>query len=108
MGYVAWIGREWHGSGGVGKPGFELGYSALMSDYNPFGKIIREIDTGDLSTLRDVSEGWYVEYKSEVPDAPSIAKSISALANTYGGWIFYGIDETDSSEKKGRQFYWYS
>jgi hypothetical protein len=64
-----------------------------MSDYSPFGKPLHQIRTKDLSALREVAEGWYVEYKSEVPDASSIAKSISAFANTYGGWLFYGIDE---------------
>lgn len=69
-----------------------------MSDYNPFGKPINNLQVDDLRALRSVSEGWYIEYKSVVPDASSIAKSISAFANTYGGWLFYGIEELDRSD----------
>ena len=45
-----------------------------------------------------MAEGWYVEYKSELSKAPDIAKSVSALANTYGGWIFYGVEEKSKAE----------
>jgi len=46
---------------------------------------------------RQISEGWYIEYKSELPkktgkiDSLKITKSISAFANTKGGWLFFGI-----------------
>lgn len=69
-----------------------------MSDYDPFGKPFREIAAADLSVLRTVTEGWYIEYKGEVPNADSIAKSVSAFANTYGGWLFYGIEEKSRGE----------
>jgi Putative DNA-binding domain len=63
------------------------------SRYNPFGKPLSELKVEDLTVLCSVQEGWYVEYKRELPSVRSIAKSISALANTYGGWLFYGIEE---------------
>jgi len=51
------------------------------------------VQTADLIALRDVSEGWYVECKQESVKADVLAKSLSALANTYGGWFFLGIEE---------------
>lgn len=64
-----------------------------MHHYNPFNESIHELSTDDLNALRAVTEGWYIEYKQELSKADAIAKSISALANSYGGWVFYGIAE---------------
>lgn len=64
-----------------------------MNEYNPFDKELADLESSDLPCLKTVNEGWYVEYKSQIPKAPSIAKSIAAFANTYGGWLFYGISE---------------
>ncbi|MBK9387353.1 MAG: ATP-binding protein [Planctomycetes bacterium] len=61
--------------------------------YTPFSKRFDELIAPDLEVLRSVPEGWYVEYKREVPAPTSIAKSISAFANTFGGWLFYGVEE---------------
>ena len=68
-----------------------------MNQYTPFEKGFQELEAEDLEKLKEVNEGWYIEYKQSVPKSPAIAKSISAFANTYGGWIFYGIKE-DSKE----------
>lgn len=67
-------------------------------DYSPFSKEIANLEVSDLEALKLVSEGWYIEYKRVVPDASSIAKSISALGNTYGGWVFYGIAELSKED----------
>ena len=64
-----------------------------MAPYSPFKKELTDIDASDLADLKFASEGWYIEYKREVPTAESIAKSISAFANTYGGWLFFGVAE---------------
>lgn len=69
-----------------------------MTEYSPFEKDIEEIETESLSSLLNVKEGWYIEYKREVPNASSIAKSVSAFANTYGGWLFYGINEKSKED----------
>ena len=69
-----------------------------MSEYSPFNKDLRNLNVDDLSALRDASEGWYIEYKREAPNASTIAKSISAFANTYGGWFFLGITEKSKAE----------
>ncbi|NOV31915.1 helix-turn-helix domain-containing protein [Methylomonas sp. ZR1] len=68
-----------------------------MQTYSPFNKPIRDLESSDLLNLKHTFEGWYIEYKREAPTSTNIAKSLSALANTYGGWFFVGIDE-DSKE----------
>lgn len=75
-----------------------------MQAYNPFDKGIDELTADDLITLRTVREGWYVEYKQELSKADAIAKSISALANTYGGWFFYGIAEESKENSVAGEF----
>lgn len=70
----------------------------MRNDYNPFSKNFDDINPQDLPTLSSVAEGWYIEYKRELPSASAVAKSITAFANTYGGWIFYGIDELSKEE----------
>jgi Putative DNA-binding domain len=76
----------------------------ILNEYNPFEKHLKDLEISDLFALKSVSEGWYVEYKSEVPKAVSIAKSISAFANTYGGWLFYGISEKSKEEAVAGSF----
>ncbi len=72
--------------------------------FSPFENSLENLSAVDLDRLRDTSEGWYVEYKSELSKAPDIAKSISALANTYGGWVFYGIEEKSKDEPVAGSF----
>ena len=61
--------------------------------YTPFEKNLAELSPGDLATLTDVYEGWYVEYKSELVNNKALAKSLSAFANQHGGWLFIGVAE---------------
>ncbi len=71
--------------------------------YTPFEKELWDISTDDLATLRDVHEGWYVEYKSEVISNRALAKSLSSFANQYGGWLFLGVSE-DSNSNTAQNF----
>ena len=64
-----------------------------MPPYSPFDKPLERLQPTDLAALHDTKEGWYVEYKSELIPARSLAKSLSAFANTYGGWLFLGVKE---------------
>lgn len=72
------------------------------TNYNPFNKELNDLTEADLDLLisNKVAEGWFIEYKSRIPvekeelDRLKIAKSISALANTKGGWIFWGVECT--------------
>ncbi|HYC97025.1 ATP-binding protein [Brevundimonas sp.] len=75
-----------------------------MATYTPFQRPLEDLTVDDLSRLTTTSEGWYVEYKREVPNATSIAKSISALANTYGGWLFYGVEEASKDNSVAGSF----
>ncbi|MBW4660973.1 MAG: ATP-binding protein [Drouetiella hepatica Uher 2000/2452] len=62
--------------------------------YNPFDKAVGEpLQPEDLQTLitRQVAEGYYVEYKGEMPNSTKIGRSLASLANTYGGWYIVGI-----------------
>jgi hypothetical protein len=76
-----------------------------MTEYSPFDKDLEDLDEQDLQKLIDnsISEGWYVEFKADIPkktskiDGAKIVKSISAFANTKGGWLFYGVQANDKN-----------
>ncbi len=69
-----------------------------MIGYSPFEKPLKQLETANLVMLTQAAEGWYIEYKRDIPNASSIAKSVSAFANTYGGWLFYGVQEKSKEE----------
>ncbi|MFN8012689.1 MAG: ATP-binding protein [Holophagaceae bacterium] len=60
---------------------------------DPFRKPLHEVESRDLHVLKEVSEGWYIDYKQDLIDLKDIAKHLTSFANTYGGWIFFGIKE---------------
>ena len=72
--------------------------SPMRHDYSPFEKTFDQVTVDDLTALQSVAEGWYIEYKQQLAKAGSIAKSVSAFANTYGGWLFYGIVEKSKDD----------
>lgn len=72
--------------------------------YNPFNKDISEIKYEDLEKLieNEVSEGWFIEYKSSFPNKKKnqkVAKSIASFANSNGGWYIVGIEECDNKSE---------
>ena len=69
--------------------------------YTPFDKRYDELSVSDLESLKEVREGWYVEYKSQLPSTRDLAKSLSSFANQYGGWLFLGVDEDADSQTAG-------
>ena len=69
--------------------------------FTPFDKALEDFSPADLNILRDVSEGWYIEYKSQLPRVRDLAKSLSSFANQYGGWLFLGVDENPDSQTAG-------
>ena len=75
-----------------------------MSTYSPFDKPINSLLVSDLATLKSIREGWYIEYKSQWVSARSVAKSLSAFANTYGGWLFFGIEENQKEDPTAGSF----
>lgn len=70
-----------------------------MTVFNPFSKPLGEVAYQDLTELSDneVAEGFYIEYKSEMPSNKKIAKSISSFANTEGGLFFVGIEDNNTN-----------
>lgn len=75
-----------------------------MFSFSPFDKNFSSLDAPDLASLKTVTEGWYIEYKQEIPKSESIAKSIAAMANSYGGWVFYGIKEESKENSVAGEF----
>ena len=66
--------------------------------YNPFQKRLGEtLQPEDFQTLitQQVSEGYYIEYKREMPNKTKIARSLASLANTYGGWYIVGMETNE-------------
>ncbi len=64
----------------------------MMTTYNPFNKEIEDIDFSDLQVLKNIPEGYFIEYKRDFIDHNKIAKAIASFANTRGGWFILGID----------------
>lgn len=75
-----------------------------MNSFVIFDKPLQELSVDDLSTLRKISEGWYVEYKERCNDIDAAAKSLSAFANSYGGWLFYGVSENVDGTRTAGEF----
>ena len=75
-----------------------------MQKYSPFDKTIQDLQSTDLAILRNVHEGWYVEYKRKEVSAKALAKSFSAFANTYGGWLFIGVQEKSEDNTVAGEF----
>ena len=65
--------------------------------YPPFDRQHGDLSTSDLEILKEVREGWYVEYKSQLPTTQNLAKSLSSFANQHGGLLFLGVDDDPES-----------
>jgi predicted HTH transcriptional regulator len=73
-------------------------------DYYPFDKPADKLDIDDLSVLKLIPENWFIEYKRQAIDRAKLAKEICAFANQNGGYIFFGVGETNSKEKLAGDF----
>ena len=71
--------------------------------YTPFDVGLSGVSGSHVANLRDVAEGLFVEYKSEVPKPHVLAKSLASFANRSGGWLFLGVRE-NSSDNKAESF----
>lgn len=76
----------------------------LKYSYYPFNKILEEIDANDLLLLKEVSEGWYIDYKVQGLKIVDFAKHISAFANQYGGWLILGVNESADDSRTASEF----
>src|ERR1039457_215137 len=72
--------------------------------YNPFSKPLADCPLEKLIRLRDVSEGWFVDYKSEPLSPKDFGKHLSAFANQFGGWLFVGVKEGPNKSLKAESF----
>src|SRR5580693_4993372 len=72
--------------------------------YNPFNKDLVDVVAEDLHVLKNVSEGWYIEYKRLPQDVRNTAKTTSAFSNQFGGMLFIGITEADDGSRVASQF----
>jgi len=72
--------------------------------YNPFNKDLHELSPVDMLILKDTAEGWFIEYKSQALPPKTIAKSLAAFANHYGGWIFYGVESARDGTNKAEKY----
>lgn len=54
----------------------------------------KELTAADIeNTIKTEEESFYFEFKDDRVDTKKIAEEISALANTYGGYIFLGVSD---------------
>ena len=72
--------------------------------YNPFGVALDELQSSHLTELKNVHEGWYVDYKESTIKPAAYAKAISAMANSYGGWVFIGVKEKSRNDNVAGDF----
>ncbi|MGA9056818.1 MAG: ATP-binding protein [Terriglobia bacterium] len=63
--------------------------------YTPFHGELESLKGPELTALKEVPEGWYVDYKESAPSIKDLAKHLSAFANQYGGWLFLGVKEKE-------------
>jgi hypothetical protein len=76
----------------------------LKYSYYPFENELENIDSTDLLLLRNVSEGWYIDYKSQGLKISDFAKHLSAFANQYGGWLILGVCESQDGSRTAETF----
>lgn len=76
----------------------------LNYSYYPFNKNLEDIDAEDLLLLKEVSEGWYIDYKSQGLKIVDLAKHMSAFANQYGGWLILGVSESSDGRRTASEF----
>lgn len=60
---------------------------------------IADINSGNISDLKTVEEGWFVEFKSELQESKKTAKSLSAFANAHGGILVIGAGEDNKTRR---------
>jgi hypothetical protein len=75
-----------------------------MPRWSPFATRLAKIAADELALLKQVREGWYVDYKSGSIAIKDIAKALSAFANTYGGHLFFGVAEASKENPVAETF----
>jgi len=68
-----------------------------------FRRGLNTVSSDDLPEIKQLEEGWFVEFKSQCPDSPKLAKSIGSFANAYGGLLIIGAEE-DAKTRRLKKF----
>jgi hypothetical protein len=82
----------------------DLAQPVIPSRFNPFSLPLAEFPPDELNRLREVDEGWYVDYKSEPVSVAAFGKYLSSFANQYGGWLFIGVKEGPNKSLRAGSF----
>jgi len=61
---------------------------------------LSQIEETELFEIEKLEEGWFVEFKRELPESSKVARSISSFANSHGGLVVIGAVEN----QKNRNF----
>lgn len=76
----------------------------LRYSYYPFKNSLEKVDGSDLILLKEVAEGWYIDYKVQKLKIEAYAKHLSAFANQYGGWLIIGVRENNDGSRTAAEF----
>ena len=69
-----------------------------MSSYSPFDQELEALEAADLEALTRARERLVHRIQTRGAYRSIDCKSVSAFANTYGGWIFYGVEEESKED----------
>lgn len=64
-----------------------------------YQKSARDFQSKDLEGLKSLEEGWFVEFKEQLPDTAKLARSISSFANSHGGLLIIGAKEEQKTRR---------
>jgi len=76
----------------------------LNYSYYPFDNKLENLKGNDLALLRQIAEGWYIDYKVQGLKIPEFAKHLSAFANQFGGWLIIGVSENNDGSRTASEF----
>lgn len=76
----------------------------LTYSYNPFINPLEKLDQTDLIRLKEIPEGWYIDYKSQPLKTIDLAKHLAAFANQHGGWLIFGVSEVGDGSRCAGSF----
>lgn len=71
-------------------------------EFNIFGKKLTNVTTDDVRAFcqKQNKEGINLDYKKDFSSPKKIAKTIASMANTLGGWIVIGVEDTGDDKPK--------
>lgn len=64
-----------------------------------YQKSAGDIGSSHILELQTLEEGWFVEFKEQLPDTSKFARSISSFANSHGGLLVIGAKEEQKTRR---------